>query len=135
MFADAGFEALRLASRDMFPAPQTKRTAFVVGGRQPRRTTCCRGYLTMHALPPLLIVVGLASLFYEELLVSVMPPLMPSAPRRTAAPSSGSSVDGLSGYWTKMDVRDAATLSEDEFEREYMKKGQGLTLVLFLSLT
>lgn len=55
--------------------------------------------------------------------MSMMPRLMPSAPAGAAAHLTPSTEDGLSGYWNRMDVRDASTLTEDEFEREYMNKG------------
>ena len=60
--------------------------------------------------------------------MSLMPPLLPSAPPGAAAHLAPSAEDGLSGYWKRMDVRDASTLTEDEFEREYMNKGLPLVI-------
>jgi hypothetical protein len=88
--------------------------------RRPLRCCCC---LTRRTLPWTLLATALSTIYYEEILVSMMPHLLPSAPAGAAAHLAPAAEDGLTGYWKRMDVRDAAGLTEDEFEREYMNKG------------
>lgn len=105
-----------------------RRHALLSGSRAPSVRRRPRRLGSPRALVITVVALCVCYAYREEALVSLMPALMPSAPAGAAARLAPSGEDGLSGFWARMDVRDASTLSEDEFEAEYMNKGRPVVI-------
>ena len=94
-------------------------------------SSLCRCRLTPTNALVALMMTSAMYIYQEEIVVSLMPALMPAAkaPRRTPERLDKQAVrEGLSGYWQRMDVREASGLTSEEFEEHYMKKGMPVVI-------